>query len=397
MIEPFRIPLAPPDYPFTGPSPYSIQFAFFFRQPQPAQAISDALQQTLAQFYPVKGQLVLEENCFYLQPGASIRLEVIEHEECLPRVSLPSGLANFYQEVKAEVHAPLAQFCLHQYPDGSLLVANIAHCLVDGYSFFYFMSAWARDCRGEAYRLPCHDRARLIPDSIDDQAPQEETAFDQQFTQQTGLSVHQERQFPGIHEIVWEENRISAEQLDHLKARCLPDQPSDNAVLCAHLWKQYGQIWQGGEAPETRLSLSCALDFRRIYRKVIPPNYFGNAIKGTRCQLPLDHVRTLSLRDLAMQIQSSILGQRPGDIDQHLLALHTFRDRYGVKRMPCLHVSNPETGLLITNLSRIPLKDLDFGLGAPFAMVPLVSAARVGVILPSDGGLTVMMAHPLSS
>ena len=398
MNEIWQIPLAPPDYPFTGSSPYSVQFTFFFHQPQSIQLMSDALQRTLEHFYPVKSQLILEHGRFYLQPGNEINLEVIEHksEECLPIVSLPSELEEFYLEVKAEENSPLARFCLHQYQDGALLVANIAHCVVDGYSFFYFMSSWARECRGESYGLPCHERERLIPDTTHNIFSNNSNTFIAQFSQITGLAVRHERQFTNVGRINWEANAIPPDKINELKATCLPNQPSDNSILCAYLWQKYAQLWHACDEPETLLSLNCALDFRRIYRKVIPRLYFGNAFKETRIQLPLERVLNSSLGELAKQIQSSVQRQRPSDIDQFLLALDTFHNRYGVERMPSLHVSDPESGMLITNLSKAPLQDLDFGSGAPFALMPLVSATRVGVILPSSKGIVATIANPIT-
>ncbi|PZD73774.1 hypothetical protein C1752_01540 [Acaryochloris thomasi RCC1774] len=392
----FSIPLAPPDYPFTGRNPYSIQFVIFYDHILSAKSLSESLQKTLTHFYPVSGQLVFKHNRAYIQPCSEpTKLEVVEHssDERIAIATLPSELAAYSLEVKAEADKPLARFCLHQYHNGSALVVNMAHCLVDGYSFFYFLSSWAKACRGETYRIPNHERDRLLSVSNNKDAGLDDRDFDTAFSQNTGLFIKGERQFPDIDAIAWESFPISHSSLTALKESCLPGKFSDNAVLCAYLWKQYSQRWHPEADPATVLTLNCAVDFRRIYRKVIPLNYFGNAIRGATCQLTLAEMYSLSLAEIAQRLNAMILGQRTTDIEQALASLEAYRETYGMEKMSHLHVSDPTAGLLVTNLSRIPLGELDFGKGQPISLVPLVPAARVALLLPNDGGVTVTVAH----
>ncbi|MGF1601472.1 MAG: acyltransferase [Thermosynechococcaceae cyanobacterium] len=395
------IPLAPPDYPFIGASSYSIQFAIFYDRILPAASLSKSLEKVLADFYPVSGQLIIEYNRAYVQPQLDpVDLDVTEHSgEIQPSTALPSDLAAFFLEVKAEPDHPLARFCLHQFRNGSVLVVNMAHCLVDGYSFFYFLSSWAKACRGEPYRSPNHDRDKLLnvfklDVSKNKDALLETSDFNVTFSQKTGLTIHEERQFPDIDAIAWDAFPLSHSSLTALKESCHPRPCSDNAVLCAYLWKQYGQLWHPDADPATELSLNCAIDFRRIYRKVIPLNYFGNAIKIATCRLALADLRHLSLADIAQRLNTMILGQRAGDIEQALANLEAYRETYGMKKMSNLYVSDPLAGLLVTNLSRIPLEELDFGQGTPISLVPLVPAKRVALLLPSNDGVMVTVAHP---
>ncbi|NJN39119.1 MAG: hypothetical protein HC790_11040, partial [Acaryochloridaceae cyanobacterium CSU_3_4] len=374
-------------------------FALCFDQVLPPQPLKDALQQTLIDFYPVAGVLHLEDNTVFIQQQSKlVDLEVIEHPDGQdrPTAMLPSELAEFYLEVKAELHTPkpLARFCLHQFHNGSVLVVNISHCLVDGYSFFYFLSAWAKVCRGESYRVPCHDRHNLIPniENVGDLARVDD--FDATFSHRTGLSIHQERQFANIAHIEWESLLICNQELDALRQSCHPQKLSDNSILCAYLWKKYAQHWHHGSDSDLMLQLTCAIDFRRIYRKVIPLNYFGNAIKGATCVLTLEQIQNLSLVEIGQHLQLMVLGLRTTDIEQHLSYLEAYRHTYGMEKMSNLHVANPDTGLLVTNLSRLSLAELNFGQGSPLVLVPLVPAARVAVILPIHAALTVTVAYP---
>jgi hypothetical protein len=52
-----------------------------------------------------------------------------------------------------------------------------------------------------------------------------------------------------------------------------------------------------------------------------------------------------------------------------------------------IHVRHPHHGMLVTNISRLPLHALDFGVGVPTGFLPLRSADRGAAILPSKDGV----------
>ncbi len=58
----------------------------------------------------------------------------------------------------------------------------------------------------------------------------------------------------------------------------------------------------------------------------------------------------------------------------------------GVEDMETVHVVHPRSGLLVTNLSRLPLNQLEFGPGVPVGVHILTPVERGAVILPADDG-----------
>jgi Transferase family len=396
----FRIPLAPPDYPFTGQNAYAIQFVFRFAEQQSFTRLSQALEQILTQFYQLTGELIYQDNCAFVCSGTQrVRLECFDHADDTPPPlgALPQALANFHLPIDSVPGQPLARFALHQYKQGCLLVVNISHCLVDGYSFFYFLTCWAKQARGETFPQPYHQRDRLIPASSEWQSLTQTTDFEERFSEQAGVFISQTRNFPKLEDIPWQLISFDDPELIQLAADLVPPTAASalsNPVICAYLWQKYARIWHVNDDPTQVLTLNCAVDFRRIFRKTIPGTYFGNGIRGVTCQLAKQDVLSLSVAKLAEHLRKQILSIREADIWTALNHLEAYRHRNGIEQMSKLHVSDPDTGLLVTNLSRLPVKEIDFGQGPPQEVMPLVPSSRVAIILPGSPSPGILVAPP---
>jgi hypothetical protein len=53
------------------------------------------------------------------------------------------------------------------------------------------------------------------------------------------------------------------------------------------------------------------------------------------------------------------------------------------------HVRHPQHGIIVTNISRLPMQSLDFGAGLPTAFRALPSAERGAAILPAEDGVDI--------
>jgi hypothetical protein len=54
---------------------------------------------------------------------------------------------------------------------------------------------------------------------------------------------------------------------------------------------------------------------------------------------------------------------------------------------------HPDTGFLVTNLTRMPLDQVDFGSGVPKHFYP-IGGARVAVLMAAPNGVRVLVGHP---
>ena len=54
-----------------------------------------------------------------------------------------------------------------------------------------------------------------------------------------------------------------------------------------------------------------------------------------------------------------------------------------------IHVRHPQHGIVVTNISRLPMQSLDFGAGLPTAFRALPSVERGAAILPAEDGVDI--------
>jgi hypothetical protein len=68
----------------------------------------------------------------------------------------------------------------------------------------------------------------------------------------------------------------------------------------------------------------------------------------------------------------------------------------GLAALERLHVVHPRAGLLVTNLSRLPVREIAFDAGPPVAFDILAPAERCAVVLPAEDGLDVRVCLPVA-
>jgi hypothetical protein len=77
-----------------------------------------------------------------------------------------------------------------------------------------------------------------------------------------------------------------------------------------------------------------------------------------------------------------------------MATLAGLREQHGSGAMDEVHLTHPEHGLLVTNLSRLPLQELDFGLGPPRSFEAAVQLPRCAVLCACPGGVEARVYLP---
>jgi len=78
-------------------------------------------------------------------------------------------------------------------------------------------------------------------------------------------------------------------------------------------------------------------------------------------------------------------------------SLHTlqkFRQQQGLEAMEKIHLRHPQKGLIVTNLTRMPLSDLDFGTGKMESFLTYAEVSASAAILPAKEGVEIRLTHP---
>jgi hypothetical protein len=74
--------------------------------------------------------------------------------------------------------------------------------------------------------------------------------------------------------------------------------------------------------------------------------------------------------------------------------LDGLRRQKGLAALEHVHLRHPRHGLIVTNLTRMPIKDIDFGFGAPVDFSTYVEVRGSAAILPAEGGSEVIVVRP---
>jgi hypothetical protein len=77
-----------------------------------------------------------------------------------------------------------------------------------------------------------------------------------------------------------------------------------------------------------------------------------------------------------------------------LLTIDRLRRQEGLTVLERCHVVHPRCGILVTNLSRLPVREVEFDGGPPAAFDILTPAERCAVVLPADDGVDVRVCLP---
>ncbi len=110
-----------------------------------------------------------------------------------------------------------------------------------------------------------------------------------------------------------------------------------------------------------------------------------------------ERLAAASPADLARKVRDAVAAVDEARARQSLQAIDRLRRQEGLAALERLHVVHPRAGLLVTNLSRLPVREIVFDAGPPVAFDILAPVERCAVVLPAEDGLDVRVCLPLSS
>jgi shikimate O-hydroxycinnamoyltransferase len=383
--------LSPTDHVFTGVGSYAIEFAFAYEESVDAARLGRSLDRTLEEFWPLRSKLTrIAEHSYGFQPaGDGLVFQTSRSPETLKDADDVSHFVDPVQSVEGE---PLTRIKLTQTPDGSVLGLSISHALVDGFSLFHFLTSWSRIFQGQRILSPSCERALLTPETSDAQAP----VTPEDVLARCGLFWAGKRQPVPTERLREERLLVSKEAMNELLAEAQKDCQValfHNDALTAYLWKRCITQWDtGGGNPVTYMS--CPVDFRRIL-PAVPRTYLGNALCFATASIDYERLASASLGELALLVREAVSRVREDYVCGSLQTLERLRWQRGLAVMEEIHVVPPQHGLLVTNISRLPMQSLDFGAGLPTAFRALGSTQRAAAILPAGDGVEIRVFHPV--
>jgi shikimate O-hydroxycinnamoyltransferase len=384
------IPLSPIDHIFTGAGSYPIEFVFAYSGELDFDALRASLEATLEHFGPLRSRLVRTSDASYGLAASDDGLvfDVTNLDEPL---DLAINAYDFLSPVDTVEDEPLTRIRLTHTPVGSVLGVSISHAVVDGFSYFHFLSSWARAHNGKPFHPPSHERELLIPEASTDSPGLDPAAV----LAGSGTFWADKRKTIDRSQLAWDTISFTREAMNELLRQGQKDvdvRLSHHDVITAHLWRTYLSEWTSSDDGEAYIS--CPVDFRRRM-KPFPLTYFGCAVSLATDSIAYDELMTAPLGALALNVRSAIASIDP---DYTIRALHTLerlRLQEGLSALEEVHVIHPRSGLLVTNLSRLPVNEIAFDAGPPTGFAILTPTERGAVVLPADDGVEIRVCLPV--
>lgn len=378
--------LAPVDYVFTGNMSCPVTFAFSFPERIEPRALQAGLQRLLEVIPWLGGRLrAVSADTFAYELAAQPQLElsVTSTNKCFEELSD----RELVPLVKSADGEPLMHARLTQTPEGSVLAASMSHALVDGFSFFLALSKWAALARGERVDAPVMERLLRVPESYVAAAL---TGLDARtLLEQTGLFWAEPR--PAVETLPKQERmHLSSAALAELFAdaqRSVDQKITKSDVLTAWLWRTYGaQLWSDADNPD--VYMTCPVDVRRLLGAE-NQHAFGCTINTATARATRRELIHLPLGQLATRIQQSVARVFASDYRARVAPLEALRRLHGLRGPHSIQLRHPQRGMLVTNMSRLPLAQLDFGCGAPTSARLVAELSGMAAVLPARDGVTV--------
>jgi shikimate O-hydroxycinnamoyltransferase len=380
-------PLTPVEYIFTGAGSQPITFAFYYPKSLDIQTLQNSLKETLAHFPILRSQLkkISEHDCEFKLRDDGLTFDVRESSQAFDE---SSDIEQYIIPVSSVEGKPLTKIVLTQTPEGSVLAVSVSHALVDGFSYFHFLSSWARASRGDVIIPPFLERNVLLS-SFNFQPKPVST---EDVYKDCGLFYGGRRSETQAERSSEERIFISTESItSYLEAakRNHDISLTENDVITAFLWKKYVPLWNvETDNPET--FVTCPFDFRRVL-KDFPRNYFGCALCFATASIDLSALLKAAVGDLAILVRNSVNRIKPDYIFNSLNTLESLRRQGGLAAVEEVHLRHPRHGLIVTNLTRLPLGDIDFGSGPPADFRAYTEVMGGAAILPAKEGVEVIV------
>lgn len=368
-----KIPLSPVDRCFVGPGAYSIEMSFCFSSRLSLQTLQQGLER-IQKAWPVLGATVHydDQDAFldYSQPHA---LRVEERPLAFePDLSTPEDWNALKTGFTTGGTDPLLRAIVFQTPTRSWLSVALAHALGDGYSYFLFLSEWARACQGQEPTAIKTDRSAIAGTSAGKtpaDLPIEDGPSRERFEDETGVG---ELEFFSDATIAEQVKRAGEEAGTRL---------SFHDWYCATRWKKTVEPLRA--TPQRSVVFLTPVDFRRYRKADLGPLYFGNAVCFATVRATVEEVLGSSIASLALRVQKAVRSSTVESIQEQINNWVSRQQADGLRRVHHWNLIQPGSPTLVTNLSALPLQKLALG---PAGETPL--GVRYTGLIP---GLSVVM------
>jgi NRPS condensation-like uncharacterized protein len=356
---------------------YPIEFLFYYQNGLETLSLREALKKISSSFWPVFGRF---ESGFITFD--EYKEEDFFDEETLHRdFFLPES-----EEERFEAFSSLRLPVLNtfffvkvlNFKNGTVLIPKMNHLAGDGYSYFYFLSVLAAlsqkkirafpSTLSQMFTKPHHRRTALKDFAYEhiELAPQK---------QEDSFTI-EHMEFPK-HELSSLLREVSSSGF----------RISTNDVLSAMVLKKTASL-KGTEFGE-RIRLTIPIDVRRKV-KSYGPRFFGNGILLHTAVFERQQIENSNREQIAGQIRQSMPSLSSEAYREYLMSLEHL---LSTGKPEDIRPFDPQSGCLVTNLSRMPTDKLNFGTGFPKLVYPLTVEKNSAAVLSKGENFVLRLAY----
>jgi hypothetical protein len=357
---------------------YPIEFLFYYKNGLDTGKIRKALQKLSSSFWPMFGEydagMILFENysendCFN-EEVIDQEFDPLQPEETIYATyscSIPETLNNlFFLKVI-------------QYRNGTVIIPKLDHLAGDGYSYFYFLALLAATTQTSYIPFKKGIIRRLY------KPHHRRTVFKNFRFDETVLApVEENRNLTIVFEDV---SRESVRKTIKDISGKLDQQVSANDILSAMIIKKLIDLQKRYSGEDIQLTMP--VDVRRQIKEY-GPKFFGNGLLFTTIGFKVNDVEQSDISKIAIEIRKHMPAVSK---ESYMAYLDTIEAYIGRKESDKLRPYNPESGCLVTNLSKMPVNRLNFGAGNPDFLFPLTIARNAAAILADKDKYILRMVY----
>ena len=357
---------------------YPIEFLLYYNNKLNTAKIRSALKKLSKDFWPMFGWYgsgiihfdeYNENECFD---------EEIINEEFESGLPYKEFYKKYYRTVPVDLKK-LFYIKIIQYKNGTVLIPKMNHLAGDGYSYFYFLSVLAQIAQNKYWPF----RNLLIRSLA---KPNHQRTILKEF-KLPGIELNP---FQVDTDVTIEDEKVAKSDVrSRIKklAESRDQKVSINDVLSAMVIKKLVELQPGKIDDDYKLNIP--IDVRRYFTEY-GSKFFGNGLMFNIINFKSGDIKRSEINDIAIQIRQ---GMPDVTKDNYLNYLKELEIIIAEKQTNKLRPYDPETGCLVTNLSRLPANRLNFGTGKPDFIFPLTIGKNAASILADKDNFILRLVY----
>jgi NRPS condensation-like uncharacterized protein len=356
---------------------YPIEFMLYYQNKIKTGRIRSALKNLSSNFWPMFGEY--DNGIIYFEKYMESRCfeeQIVEEE--FNSTESPRNLYNKYCRINPTDPQRLFHISILQYQDGTVIIPKLNHLAGDGYSYFYFLSLLAAVCREASIpfkkyfirsQFKPHHQRNILKEFRFENIGLKPTAPPEKFTLQNEAI-----------------SKTTIRDMIKDVASKTRQQVSTNDILTAMILKR---TVENSSTRANNFQLTIPIDVRNQVKEY-GSKFFGNGIMLHRMEFQTDEIRKNKIGELAVRIRQSMPRVNS---EIYLKFLAGLENLIADQEIEQLRPFDPNSGCLVTNLSRLPATQLDFGGGKPDFIFLLTVEKNSAAILGDTENFVIRLVY----